>query len=125
MRRITCAWWALTFFYLCVMFYLSGRTRLNPALSIFPGEDKLLHFIEYSGLGFLLFRSLTISGLERKPLLTAFLIASLYGGFDEIHQHFVPGRESGWLDFIADAIGSWAGARAGQFLFFFSRPYLR
>ena len=69
--------------------------------------DKVAHFLEYAGLGFLLARA-------TGNLRTAFLIAVLWGALDEVHQSFVPGREAGVPDWIADILGSLTGALLGM-----------
>jgi VanZ family protein len=40
----------------------------------------------------------------------AFAAGLLIGTLDEFHQLYLPGRQPGWDDFAADAIGSAAGA---------------
>ncbi len=81
------------------------------ALSSLPGSaagiphpwDKLAHFLEYAGLGYLLGRGSGRPGLS-------LLFAALYGASDEFHQGFVPGREASALDWAADLVGAAAGA---------------
>lgn len=77
-------------------------------VSLERGADKTLHVIEYSILGFL-----TLGCFKNRNLLPilifAILISSLYGISDEIHQHFVPGREFSILDIVANSIGSLFG----------------
>jgi len=34
------------------------------------------------------------------------IVVMLYGGMDEFHQHFVPGRSVDVYDFLADTIGA-------------------
>lgn len=72
------------------------------------GADKTLHVIEYSILGFL-----TLSCFKNRNLfpilLFAFLISSLYGISDEVHQYFVPGREFSIYDIAANSVGSLFG----------------
>jgi VanZ family protein len=92
---------------MALIFYFSGRSDLRRLAGI-PGEDFLLHVLEYSVLGFLLAWALSSSGL-RKPALSAFLLAVSFGISDELHQHFVPGRSSAMLDVIADGIGTLIG----------------
>jgi VanZ family protein len=80
-----------------------------------PGgmSDKSAHFIAYAALGGSLIRALAsgrASGVTRRRLLVAMLLATLYGVSDELHQHFVPGRTPDWLDVLADAAGAVAGA---------------
>lgn len=49
---------------------------------------------------------------DRRAYLIAFLVASLYGVSDELHQAFVPGRSPDPRDWVADTAGA-AAALAG------------
>lgn len=72
----------------------------------FSFQDKLAHVLEFGIFGFFLQRSFHhLSGGRFKGYLLAFAIGTAYGGLDEIHQSFVEGREAGFMDFLADAIG--------------------
>jgi VanZ family protein len=76
-------------------------------------SDKVLHTVEYAVLGALCYRALRVSrhdSWRRRAIPLAILFASLYGISDEVHQSFVPFRESSWLDWVADTIGSVVGA---------------
>jgi VanZ family protein len=42
--------------------------------------------------------------------MLAILTASAYGLTDEVHQAFVPLREAGWQDWLADTIGATVAA---------------
>jgi VanZ family protein len=95
----TVAWAAL-------LFTLSSIPELSPPLHLFDWEDKLHHLLAYMPLGWLLMRSLVWQGgSNRRALWLAIVIGTLYGIADEIHQHFVPGREMDWADAAADAVG--------------------
>ena len=52
-------------------------------------------------------------GLVRVPrgllLLLAFLGALAIGAADELHQATLPGRQAGWDDLVADAVGALIG----------------
>ena len=79
----------------------------------FAVTDKIKHFSAFFGLSILL--SLTIL-YQHKVLLfkkyflsIAVIISSFYGLLDEIHQSFVPGRSSEFLDWVADSLGAAAG----------------
>jgi VanZ family protein len=89
----------------------------NPNLggTLFPGCDKVAHFIEYSILGALL--GFWASG--RAPRFAGALVAAaiLLAALDEVHQRFIPGREMDFWDFSADAAGIVVG-------FLVSRRYL-
>lgn len=71
--------------------------------------DKLKHFGAYLILAILL--SITLRLQEKYPRLKkeyikyTFVIAGIYGIFDEIHQIFIPGRSFDLLDYLADMIG--------------------
>ena len=43
--------------------------------------------------------------------MAAFLFALMYGISDEFHQSFIQGRDSSWLDVMADGAGGYLGAR--------------
>lgn len=90
-----------------LIFFLSHQPSL-PAPSLFPHQDKLFHAVTYGVLGFLF-----QGGLPATPRrwMLAWLMASLYGCSDEIHQMFVPGRSADPLDLLADSAGALLGAR--------------
>ncbi|MEK7845867.1 MAG: VanZ family protein [Nitrospinota bacterium] len=100
--------WLPTVSYMAVIFYMSSLSK--PITYELPhGTDKLLHFIEYAVLGFLMSYSLKKSGVKRY-ILTGWLFAALYALTDEIHQAFVPMRNASIFDFGADSIGGIIGS---------------
>lgn len=48
-------------------------------------------------------------------VLLAALLASLYGGTDELHQSFDSQRDGDWRDWVADTLGGFLGAVFGAF----------
>ncbi len=80
-------------------------------LSTLPAPDYIMHTIEYSGLGILLCWWRLAEG-ERplKALVQAVILGCLYGITDEFHQYFVPGRSTSVSDWLADTVGTTAGA---------------
>lgn len=86
-----------------IIWYLSSRKIQNLPISLFPfpHADKVIHFVEYSVL-----TGLWVLTLQRKYLLPVFLIVSVYGGIDEYHQSFVPGRDADIFDFLTDALAA-------------------
>ena len=74
--------------------------------------DKVLHVLEYMPFGFFLARGLYNTKI---PVFTGmfwaavFSISFLYGASDEFHQSFVPGRNAGVDDVIADTVGGAIG----------------
>ena len=77
--------------------------------SIFTYQDVLFHIFEYAFLALLLNRALKNyqSSLFNKSRRILFVILTclIYAISDEIHQNFVPGRESSLADIIFDGLG--------------------
>jgi VanZ family protein len=75
---------------------------------LFPNVDKVVHVLEYLGLGVLLARAFRASLGAPPPIRTAMLAVGAglgMGVADEIVQSFVPGRMSSVNDLLADATG--------------------
>jgi VanZ family protein len=90
-----------------LLFYLSHQPGIDSPL-LFPGQDKVFHAGVYGILAILLLMSLPRGplGYDRQQIGSSVLIASLYGISDEIHQYFVPGRNSDVMDWAADTAGA-------------------
>ncbi len=67
------------------------------------GFDKVIHFIEYSFLGFICLR--TKLKLFKSTYLFTLIFGLTFGIFDELWQSFIPGRDSSIYDVIADFLG--------------------
>jgi VanZ family protein len=81
------------------------------AVNLIPAPwDKLAHGVVFALLGAALGRATGARGL--RMLLPALAGAILIGAVDELHQTLLPGRQAGWDDLAADAIGALAGALA-------------
>lgn len=91
--------WAPPVLYAALIFYLSSRSSFPGVPSVVFDFDKVIHATEYGVFAVLLVRA------TGSPL-AAWLIAVLYGISDEVHQAFVPGRESSPFDAMADAFGA-------------------
>lgn len=77
-----------------------------------PGMDKLVHFAAYAVLALALALWPKTKTWLQHPLRTAFIIiaiASVYGGVDELHQSYVPGRDASMYDWLADTLGAGFG----------------
>jgi VanZ family protein len=102
-------YWLPVYVYASLIFYFSSLPKIpEPIIEIIP-QTLILHIIEYAILSILLFRAFTKSNntnMRNNAVLLAIMIATLYGITDEIHQYFVPGRISSYLDIIANCIGS-------------------
>jgi VanZ family protein len=92
---------------MAVIFALSGI----PNLKELPGgiSDFTGHFVGYGLLGALVVRAVAgarWAGVTAGAAARAWIISGLYGVSDELHQHFVPGRSTSAIDWIADALGA-------------------
>ena len=82
-----------------LIFALSSIPGLNSGLGTADLVlRKLAHVTEYAVLGALLLRA-----LPRE--LPALAIGIAYAASDELHQHFVPGRQASPVDLAIDAVG--------------------
>ena len=50
--------------------------------------------------------------MQARETLWIVVVAGLFGLSDEIHQHFVPTRNSSVLDLFSDVVGAWLATRA-------------
>ena len=100
--------WLPVYLYAGLIFIHSAQSSAPFVPEILYG-DKLLHFVEYAILGYLIARAAkNSSSLKLRVHFRIFAVslASLYGLSDEFHQYFVPGREVEILDVLADAAGA-------------------
>ncbi len=92
--------------YCGLIFYVSSlEGKVSKPALLFPGEDKVVHMLEYGVLGILLMRCLLSWKESAANLGIAIFIGTLYGMSDEYHQSFVPGRYVEAEDVLADFIG--------------------
>ena len=108
-------YWGPVVGYAGVIFYLSAQSHPEDELPAFlfkDVSDKVLHAVEYGILSLLcyrVFRWAAGPAVGRQAVVLAILTASLFGLTDEVHQLFVPFRESSWQDWVADTIGAVIG----------------
>ena len=99
----------VTIGYMLLITILSHVPQEDLPESITSGPDNLdylFHFVEYSILGFLLFRSITSDeSLAFHPLYGSLLVGISFAILDEFHQSFVPGRHMSSIDMLFDSIG--------------------
>lgn len=104
-RRGFNIYWIISFLYMGLIF-LSSSFPPPKGPPPFPFDDKLAHLLAYGLLASLIYLARENSRAMVHPIFIPFLIASLYGLFDEIHQYFVPGREADVFDALANAVGA-------------------
>jgi VanZ family protein len=105
-------WSAAFLVWLALLVWVSMRIPPTGQEQAFPQQDKVLHFVFFSGGGVVLAALLRLTTRLRPWLLVfaATLVLSLLGAADEYHQQFVPGRDGLSLaDWIADTAGALAG----------------
>jgi VanZ family protein len=103
--------WLPLFAYVALIFGLSSLSSV-PALAPECVSDKVLHFLEYCGLGWLACRAVLSLGWPGRAFpvwLLAFVFASCLGGADELYQSFVPLRTADVRDWVADLGGGAVG----------------
>ena len=109
-------YWVPVALYAGVIFYLSAQSHPEeqlPSFLIKDVSDKVLHAVEYGILSLLCYRAFRWAAgpaVARQAVVLAIVAASVFGITDEVHQFFVPLRESSWQDWLADTIGAVIGA---------------
>lgn len=110
MKKIISLYFKLAPFIIAAsIFYLSSLERLPENIIDFRFGDKVAHFIAYFVFSLHLYVFLKITFLKLNEKFIKYftvIFAILYGISDEIHQSFVPGRNSGVDDVIADALSA-------------------
>ncbi|HEX8849356.1 MAG TPA: VanZ family protein [Gemmatimonadaceae bacterium] len=87
-----------------------------PAVAAPEGTDKGIHGILYLVLGFLAARALLSARTARVwQLLVLVAVLVAFGGLDELHQRWIPGRTADVKDWAADTTGVVVGVVAGLF----------
>lgn len=83
-------------------------------------NDKINHFLAYFILAVLVNLTLIYQRKSRflfeKATVATIVICLFYGALDELHQLLVPGRSAETLDWVADALGAFAGVLIVYFL---------
>ena len=97
--------------YLSLVIYLSVQSgdQLNWFSQLWK-YDKVIHFIEYLGVGFLLVNALKIKPLSKIQWVYAVCFLCLFPIFDESLQYYTPRRIPDIYDGIADIFGGLIGA---------------
>ena len=107
-------------FYWLIIFTLTSLPGNSIPKMILGFSDKAKHFGAYLVLSFLLNFTLHFQNKykisNKYSASFTFLIISIYGLLDEIHQIFVPGRYFEWLDFLSDLIGGLIGIFISQWI---------
>ena len=104
-------------FYISTVLYFSTQPVSNVSFfSQLWKYDKIVHFVEYLGMGFLLINALKIQPLRQSHWRFAILFLLLFPIVDELLQHFTPTRIPDILDGIADIFGGLTGAYLRKYI---------
>jgi VanZ family protein len=102
--------WLPPLLYMALIFHFSSESDPLPEVTHHLW-DKLLHTVEYGGLGLLFCRALSGEGIRWiRAVVVAIVLTSIYGATDEGHQSFVPQRTADVRDWFADNVGAMLGA---------------
>lgn len=101
----------LALVWMALIFTISAQPSIHVP-DLFFQQDKALHSLLFGTLGF--FLALLLMSDESRPTLWHVLLVGLlvmgYGGLDEYHQSFVPGRTPDFMDLLADTFGGLVSA---------------
>ena len=78
--------------------------------------DKVVHFIEYLGVGFLLTNAMKIKPLRKKHWKYVVFFLLIFPMIDEGLQYYTPRRIPDIIDGIFDIIGGLTGAYIRKYL---------
>jgi len=105
--------WLPTFIWMGLIYYLSSFHNLTA--SPVGWQDlvirKTAHFLEYTALVILFYRSFRLNtkmGIKEVVILSI-LLTILYAASDELHQTFVTGRSGKIIDILIDSSGAIIG----------------
>ena len=102
------AWGAVAAWWVAMLLVTSVPGDMVPTLPDLGFRiDRVVHFGMYAVQGVLIARALG----RRVPavLLLAWLVLSVVGALDEVHQMWMPGREAEVGDWMMDTLGAGAG----------------
>ncbi|MFN4227328.1 MAG: VanZ family protein [Candidatus Ratteibacteria bacterium] len=99
--------WIFLIVWMCLIFYFSSIPSVKLPKKF---EEEILsylaHFFEFFILNLLAYKNISKFNLKK---LNTFIISStfsvLYAFSDEVHQAYVPGRDSSEIDFLIDISG--------------------
>ena len=120
MKRSVIPCWIPVTAYMGVIFAVSSLSHpetLAPTL-LRSISDKVVHALEYGVLSLLCssgFRCGLSGWAARHALVLSVIACNAYGLTDELHQAFVPNRDTSLWDLLADTVGA-SGAAAVVYL---------
>ena len=102
------AWWPPAAWAACILVATWIPGAKLPHIDVPEGTDKVVHFVFFVVLAYLVERALRASGSVRVVPYVLFALAA-FGAFDEFVQQFIPGRSMEFFDWVADVSGAIVG----------------
>ena len=105
-------YWLPVIIYAVAIYIVSSIPEPLEGVPLFPHADKVLHFIEYAILAFLVIKALCSLESDKKVIflrIATVAIVVFYGFTDELHQYFVPQRDMSIFDLLTDGLGALVG----------------
>ncbi len=106
-------WYQAPFLAACIAIFAVSSLQRVPEVPLPVLQDKIPHAIVFGILAVLAHRAFFNQGripvLARVPMTSAFLFSLFYGALDELHQYYVPGRNTDIWDLVADVVGAAIG----------------
>jgi VanZ family protein len=107
----------LAFAYAIVVVGLSSYPGLRLPETGTDMADKVVHFIQYAILAFLVSRGwgpMRPGGATGLRAWLPVIVLLVFASADEYHQHWIPGRYPEWIDWFADVLGIAVGFALGM-----------
>lgn len=102
------AYWFPIYAWAVLIFYFSATAISTPisigGTPIVQVSSYYKHLLAYGFLTFLLWRAFYYSNFKNSEALAVFL-AVFYGSFNEVYQHFIPGRFFSLFDISFNLVG--------------------
>ena len=102
-------WLFLTYSLIVILLSMTPGKQFSLFLNLWK-YDKIVHFVEYFGLGFLFVNMLMINVLDKRMKLYIVIFIFLFPILDESLQYFTPMRIADVNDVIVDIIGGILGS---------------
>ena len=111
--------WQTWFFlsYIFIVLFLSAKP--GDELSWFSQlwkYDKVVHFLEYLGMGFLLINAMKIKPIMKSHWKFAIIFLLIFPIIDESLQYYTPTRIPDVMDGVIDVFGGLTGAYIRKYL---------
>ena len=102
-------WLFISYLSLVIYFTVQSGDELSWFSQLWK-YDKIVHFFEYLGVGFLLINALKIKPLSKSQWMYAVCFLCIFPIFDELLQYYTPRRIPDIYDGFADILGGLIGA---------------